>query len=104
MAFTDTMLKSLLNGLGVKPEEIVGALQFLLAEANAIKADRESFKAGVQRFIPGVSQFMQRTDDRFAKLETLMLDIQSRLPPRALEAPDVIEAEPLKLMNGADHG
>lgn len=98
MNMPEKMLRGLLSGLGVKPEDVINGLNFVIGETTAIKADREAYKAGVQAFMPIVSAFMKTTEHRLDTLEELLRDIQSRMPPRAITH---VQAEPL--INGATH-
>lgn len=91
MSMPEKMFRSLLGGLGINAEDVVKGLNFIIGETRDIKTDREAYKAGVQRFVPDVLA-------RMGRIEAALADIQSRLPPRVIEA----QAEP-KTINGELH-
>lgn len=100
MNFAEKTLRNLISGLGIQPDQIVTGLNFVIGETQAIKVDRESYKAGVAAFVPLVTQFMDRTDARLDAIENMCGQILMRLPPPRIS--ETIEAEP-PMLNGVHH-
>lgn len=58
----EKIFRSLVAGMGVTPEQIIGAINMMLTELNAIKSDREGFKVAA-------SAMVKRYDERLASID-----------------------------------
>lgn len=108
MNLAEKTFRGLLSGLGIAPEAVVSGLNFVIGETQQIKADRESYKAGVAAFVPIVREFMADTaahltehTERMDRLEIMCREILMRMPPPRIS--ETIEAEPERQLNGAHH-
>jgi hypothetical protein len=73
----EKMFRSLVQAMGVSPEQVQQALSLLFSELNTLKAEREAFKAASGEV---VAVFIRRLDAQDARLSRIEQLLQVLLP------------------------
>ena len=93
----DKMLLNLVKQLGISPEELVAGAQAVLAEVEAIKSDRLSFKAASGSVAREFRDVLARQDNRLAALESGQAEILAALKVvRFTLAPEPASTSPMQ--------
>lgn len=68
----EKIFRALVSGMGVTPEQIIGAVNSMMAELGAIKTDREGFKGAAAAMV-------RRYDERLAAIDAKLSAIDGKL-------------------------
>lgn len=80
MSVMETMFKSLVNSLGVSPEDMQQALKMVITELTTLQAERAAFKLGAGQMVAMFQARLNAQDAELADMKRLLIHHLGELP------------------------